>query len=250
MYHAVLNLSIFVKHFFGENMRFLYFREKQLNFLKGVSNILGKIFAIISSISLFFAILTGNLTELAGSILDGASKAVTLTIALIGIMGLWNGVMRVLDDIGVCRIIAKLISPLLRIVFPSSYKKGVAMNEIATNISANLLGLGNAATPIGIKAMEALSEANDGSDTASDDMVTFVVMNTCAISFMPTTLIALRRAAGSENPFSILVPVWICSTVCMTIAILFAKMFSVFSRPKKEKRHEKSGILPRHSSAP
>ena len=164
--------------------------------LRAVIAILGKIFSIISIISLLFAIFTGNLSQLAGAILDGASKAVTLTIALVGVMGLWSGVMRVLEDIGVCRMIAKIISPILKFIFPETCRKGIATEEVAANISANMLGLGNAATPMGIKAMQEMSKANGGSDTASNDMITFVVMNTCAISLMPTTLIALRRAAG------------------------------------------------------
>lgn len=195
-----------------------------------VSAILGKIFSIISIISLLFAIFTGNLSQLAGAILDGASKAVTLTIALVGVMGLWSGVMRVLEDIGVCRMIAKIISPILKFIFPETCRKGIATEEVAANISANMLGLGNAATPMGIKAMQEMSKANGESDTASNDMITFVVMNTCAISLMPTTLIALRRAAGSANPFEILIPVWICSSVCTVVAIFFAKAFAVFSR--------------------
>lgn len=186
---------------------------------------------------MLFAIFTGNLSQLAGAILDGASKAVTLTLALVGVMGLWSGVMRVLEDIGVCRMIAKLISPILKFIFPESCKKGIATEEIAANISANMLGLGNAATPMGIKAMKEMSKANGESDTASNDMITFVVMNTCAVSLMPTTLIALRRAAGSENPFEILIPVWICSFVCEIAAIFFAKAFSVFSRAQTKKEH-------------
>ena len=198
--------------------------------LRAVIAILGKIFSIISIISLLFAIFTGNLSQLAGAILDGASKAVTLTIALVGVMGLWSGVMRVLEDIGVCRMIAKIISPILKFIFPETCRKGIATEEVAANISANMLGLGNAATPMGIKAMQEMSKANGGSDTASNDMITFVVMNTCAISLMPTTLIALRRAAGSENPFEILIPVWICSAVCTVVAVFSAKAFAVFSR--------------------
>lgn len=197
-------------------------------------DILGKIFSIISIISLLFAIFTGNLSQLASAMLDGASKAVTLTLALIGIMGFWSGIMRVLQDIGVCRLLAKVIAPLLKWIFPESSKKGIATDEIAANISANMLGLGNAATPMGLKAMKALSMANADSDIASDDMITFVVMNTCAVSLMPTTLIALRRAAGSENPFAILIPVWICSFVCACVAIFFAKAFALFSRTSKK----------------
>ena len=192
-------------------------------------HILGKIFSIISIISLIFAIFTGNLSQLAGAMLDGASKAVTLTLALVGTMGFWSGVMCVLQDIGVCRLLAKVIAPILKFIFPENCKKGIATDEIAANISANMLGLGNAATPIDIQAMKALSKANGDDGTASDDMITFVVMNTCAVSLMPTTLIALRRAAGSANPFSILIPVWICSVVCAAVAVFFAKAFALFS---------------------
>lgn len=138
--------------------------------------------------------------------------------------------MRVLEDIGICRMIAKIISPILKFIFPETCRKGIATEEVAANISANMLGLGNAATPMGIKAMQEMSKTNRESDTASNDMITFVVMNTCAISLMPTTLIALRRAAGSENPFEILIPVWICSAVCTAVAVFFAKAFAVFSR--------------------
>lgn len=206
-------------------------------------HILGKIFSIISMISLIFAIFTGNLSQLAGAMLDGASKAVTLTLALVGAMGLWSGVMRVLQDIGVCRLLAKIIAPILKLIFPESCKKGIATDEIAANISANMLGLGNAATPMGIQAMKALSQANADSDTASDDMITFVVMNTCAVSLMPTTLIALRRAAGSANPFAILIPVWICSVVCCAVAVFFAKAFALFSRAGRKAKKETQSHL-------
>ena len=94
-------------------------------------HILGKIFSIISIISLIFAIFTGNLSQLAGAMLDGASKAVTLTLALVGTMGFWSGVMCVLQDIGVCRLLAKAIAPILKFIFPESCKKGIATDEIA-----------------------------------------------------------------------------------------------------------------------
>ena len=165
-------------------------------------DILGKIFSIISIISLLFAIFTGNLSQLASAMLDGASKAVTLTLALIGIMGFWSGIMRVLQDIGVCRLLAKVIAPLLKWIFPESCKKGIATDEIAANISANMLGLGNAATPMGIKAMECLDKENKNPLYASKDMCMLVIINTASLQILPTTIIALRSAAGSTNPFS------------------------------------------------
>ena len=191
---------------------------------------LSKIFSIMCGISFIFAAITGRMSELASAVVDSASRAITLSIALAGMMGLWCGVMRVLQKAGACRAVAKLISPLLRLAFPDSYKKSIACEEIAANVSANILGLGNAATPFGIKAMNALSMANGNSSRASDDMVTFVVMNSAPFSFMPTTIIALRAAAGSADPFEIIVAVWICSALSMIAAIFFARIGRFFAK--------------------
>lgn len=205
--------------------------NKYLHFIyiKDIMHMISKIFAIMCSISLFFAVIEGRVNELAVAVLDGASKAVTLSIALAGMMGLWCGAMKVLQKAGLCRAVAKIISPLLRIAFPQSYKKGIATEEIAANISANILGLGNAATPFGIKAMEALAKDNPYKERASDDMITFAVMNTAPFSFMPTTLITLRSACGSANPFEIIVAVWICSALSMAASIFFSRIGRLFS---------------------
>ena len=161
--------------------------------------------------------------------MEGAGAAVTLTLSLAGMMALWCAVMRVMQKCGVNEILARIISPFLRIAFPQSYCNPAARSALAANISANMLGMGNAATPFGIKAMEALS---DGGNEASDDMVTFVVMNTSAFSFMPSTVIALRQAAGSQNPFDIIGAVWICSGVCMIVSVFFSRGLRFFF-PKK-----------------
>ena len=185
------------------------------------------IFCIICTISFVFALISGNIEALSVAVVEGVGTAVTLTISLMGMMALWCGVMKVMQKCGVCGFLARLISPLLRIAFPESMKKGIAREEIAANISANMLGMGNAATPFGIKAMEALSADCDG-EYASDDMVTFVVMNTSAFSFMPSTVIALRQAAGAADPFDIITAVWICSGVCMIVSVIFARGFRFF----------------------
>lgn len=197
-----------------------------------MNEILGKIFSFISILSLVFAFITGNIEALAAAVLDGSAKAITLTLALAGAMGFWSGMMRVLEDVGVCRILAKLIHPVLRFIFPDTIGHGVASDEIAGCISANMLGLGNAATPMGIRAMEAMAKASSSSGEASDDMITFVVMNTCPLSLLPTTLVALRRAAGSADPFSVLIPIWISSAVCSAAAVFFAKGFALIKRRK------------------
>ena len=164
---------------------------------------------------------------LSGAVVEGAAEAVTLTVSLMGMMALWCGVMKVMQKCGVCEFLARLISPLLRLAFPESMKKGIGREEIAANISANMLGMGNAATPFGIKAMEALAADCDG-EYASDDMVTFVVMNTSAFSFMPSTIISLRQASGAKDPFDIITAVWLCSAVCMVVSVIFARLFRFF----------------------
>ena len=117
---------------------------------------------------------------------------------------------------------AKIFAPLLRPLFPRLDKKSDAFQSITMNISANLLGLGNAATPFGLKAMEQLHTLNDRRDIASNEMVVFVVMNTASLQLLPTTLAALRQSYGSSAPFEIIVPVWISSACALTVALLIA----------------------------
>lgn len=120
------------------------------------------------------------------------------------------------------KLFAKIFAPLLRPLFPRLDKKSDAFQSITMNISANLLGLGNAATPFGLKAMEQLHTLNDRRDIASNEMVVFVVMNTASLQLLPTTLAALRQSYGSSAPFEIIVPVWITSACALTVALLIA----------------------------
>lgn len=184
---------------------------------------IGTIFAVICAVSLVCAIVTGNTEALSVAVVSGASKAVTLSIAMCGMMGLWNGVMNVLDGAGVCSALKIMIMPLIKLFFPRSSKNKDAVEAISASVAANMLGLGNAATPLGIRAMGKMKEAG-----AENDMATFAVMNTAPLSLMPSTLIALRDAGGAANPFDIVVAVWICSFVSMTASLLFSKAFCVF----------------------
>lgn len=189
---------------------------------------IGRIFGILCIISFVFAVFSGNMQSLSTAVIDGAQNAVTLTISLLGMMCLWCGVMNVLKTIGAIDGLAKLLSPVLKFLFPTAYKTGNGAGEIAAAVSANFLGIGNAATPLAIKAMEALSKDNKNSDRASDDMIVFTVLGTSSIDFFPATLIALRRAAESSNPFEIIVPVWIVSTSCAVFGVLIAKGLCVW----------------------
>lgn len=181
-----------------------------------------KVSGILMAISFLSAALGGRMEAVSEAALAGCSKAVTLTLSLLGLMCLWGGIMGVAKESGLLDRLAKLLSPLLRLVFPDAYRSGKGIREIAAAIVANVLGVGNAATPLAVSAMEALAEGHEG-ETASDDMVTFTVLGTAFPAFVPTTVIALRAAAGSRNPFDVLPAVWICSVSLSVFAVLLAR---------------------------
>ena len=190
---------------------------------------LGRVFGTICIISFLFASVTGRLQEMSNAVLDGASGAVKLTVSLVGIMCLWCGLMRVFSDAGLMKKLSRFLSPLLRVFFPTAYKTGRGAEEIAANISANLLGIGNAATPAAIEAMKKMQQDNEAPESASPDMITLAVLNTASVSILPSTLIAIRRAAGSLKPFAIVVPVWICSIACALLALALTRVAAVAS---------------------
>ena len=153
---------------------------------------LGKVFAILVILSLISGGFTGNMENVCNAAINGAAEAVNLSISMLGVMCLWSGVVRALDKAGITNMLAKIISPVLRLLYPGAYKKNISTDYIAANYSANMLGLGNAALPIGISAMKELKkEGLPSISTANDDMVMFAVLNTTPIQVIPTTLIAL-----------------------------------------------------------
>lgn len=185
---------------------------------------LGKIFGVICLIAVIAGCVTGNIPALGGAILDGASGAVSLTISLCGVMCLWGGVMQVLEDAGAIRRLARLMSPLLRVFFPDAYKSGIGAEEIAANISANLLGIGNAATPLALRAIEKMQTSNPDKSRPSADMITLAVLNTASFSVFPSTVVALRRTAGAAEPFAVVLPVWICSAAGALLALCLCRV--------------------------
>ena len=138
--------------------------------------------------------------------------------------------MRVAQVSGIIDKFASLMSPVLKFLFPDAYKKKNGLGEIAASISANIFGIGNAATPLAICAMEKLQENNEKKDVATNDMIMFAVLGTASFDIFPTTLIALRRAADSQNPFEIIVPVWICSFLTAVFAVLLVKGFCALKK--------------------
>lgn len=191
---------------------------------------LGICFFVLTAISVLTAVFTGRLPELSNAIVDGAGQAVTLTLSLLGMMTLWCGVMRVLTEAGVIRYLSRFLSPILRPVFPRAFRTGCAREEITAAVSANILGIGNAATPLALAAMAKLQAENPTPDTASDDMVTLSVLATVSPSLLPTTVIALRRAAGAARPYEILLPVWITSLSCAAAAVLLCRLCAFAGR--------------------
>ena len=180
-------------------------------------NYLWPIFLIISFI---YAILVGNIDEVNKSIFDSVSSAVELSITFLGTICLWNGVMKIIQSTSLIEKLTKLLNPIIKFLFPELKNNKNASQDISMNIIANILGLGNAATPLGIKAMQTMQKDNKKKDTLSDSMAMFIVINTASMQLIPTTVIAIRTSMGSENPSLIIIPVWI-ATVCAAVAGIF-----------------------------
>lgn len=188
---------------------------------------IGKMFGILALLAFAFAAVSGNMQELSRAAAYSAKEAIELAISLAGSMCLWSGAARVLDKCGFTRQLRKLISPVLSKVYPDAYKKNNGIDECAANISANFLGLGNAALPLGIETMKRFSENNVGTpERASDDAVMFAVLATTPFQLLPVTLAAMREASGSASPYEILVPVWICEIVTTIFAIIICKIMA------------------------
>ncbi len=182
------------------------------------------IFALAAVFSFITAVLSGNSAALSDGILEGAQNAVSIGIKLLGSMALWNGITEIMTESGLHKKIEKLLSPLMRLLFPS-YGKTPAGEAICGNITANLLGLGNAATPLGIEAMKRI-KAQSGNSFADNETVRFVVINSASLTLIPSSIAALRRLSGSSSPFSILVPVWLSGMLSLAVGLIFEKILS------------------------
>ena len=200
---------------------------------------LGKIFGILCIFSVVFGIWNGYSAELGGAVLDGAANAVQVTLSLCGMMCLWCGMMEVLTEAGAIRKLSRLLRPLLRHIFPQASETGEGLEEISANISANLLGIGNAATPFALRAMEKLQKHNPSPHRASAEQITLAVLNTAGFSLIPANLLALRRAAGSDRPYAVMIPVWIVSLTCATLAVLLTCIIGKSENKNKTKTKNK-----------
>lgn len=185
-------------------------------------------------LSVICSIVTGRTGELSNSVGNGADKAIQLIISMAGVMCLWSGIMKIAERSGLTGLIAKLLSPVLGRLMPEYKNNSAAMNAVSANVTANILGLGNAATPLGIIAMKEMQKSNTLRSEPNDSMIMFVLINTASIQIIPSTTAALRQAAGSAQPYSILPYVWIASGIALCVGMISAKIFSAAGKIKKQ----------------
>ncbi len=183
------------------------------------------IFSILIISAFISGIANGNIGDVSNAVLTESVSAVDLGIYMLGAMCVWGGIMRVAEKSGITDYLCKLFSPALKFIFKGINPKGRAFSAICMNITANLLGLGNAATPFGIEAMKELEKEEKCEGVASLNMIVFTVMNTASLTIVPTTIASLRMKNGSENPLEILPAVMITSSVTLTVSLIAAKLF-------------------------
>ena len=178
--------------------------------------------------SFAFALFTGNLDAVSAAALEGAGSAVRLGISMAGVLCLWSGVMEVMNACGLSAGLARAFRPLLRRLLPNASRDSETLAAVSANVSANLLGLGNAATPLGIQAARRMARGCHGA--ASDELCTLVVLNTASIQLIPATVGSLRAAAGSAAPFDILPAVWLTSVLSVAAGLTGARLLSLPDR--------------------
>ena len=175
-------------------------------------------------LSVIFGLATGQLDAVSEAALSGASSAVELSLTMAGVLCLWSGVMEIMNVCGISGGLARLFRPLLRRLLPQASRDSETLAAVSANVSANLLGLGNAATPLGIQAARRMARGCDG--IASDELCLLVVLNTASIQLLPATIASVRAAAGCQTPFDILPAVWVTSALSVATGILAAKLLS------------------------
>ena len=189
----------------------------------GEKEVLNSIWFGMMAASILCAAATGRLGELSTALLEGAQNAVEFSILLLGSMCVWLGFLQVAEESGLSRLFARLLSPVIRRLFPEYGQDLEIPGKISMNLSANLLGWGNAATPLGLAAMEAMKKKNPG-QTPTRGMILFVVMNTASLQLIPMNMAAMRAANGSVEPFGILPEIWLTSAASLAVSLAACKL--------------------------
>ena len=180
-------------------------------------------------LSVVYALITGEIEPTGAASLNGAGAAVEFILSTVGLLCLWSGVLEIMRRSGLTEMLARALAPLLRRLFPRASKDKAILSALSANVSANLLGLGNAATPMGIKAAQGMAgQGRPG--VASAELCLLVVINTASVQLLPTTVAAIRAANGAQSPFDILPAVWLSSAGSVLAGILAAKLFGVFAK--------------------
>lgn len=194
------------------------------------------ILVLIPALSLIFAAAGGHMVEMSDAILARSGEAVELVISLCGVICFWSGLMRVAQRAGLVEKLARLLSPLVSFLFKGIKRGDKAAQLITLNLAANVLGLGNASTPLGIAAMKAIAEESAEFDgIATDDMIMLAVLNTASLQIIPATAAALRAANGAEKPFEILPCVWIVSVYSAVVVVTVTKLLCAASHKRRKR---------------
>ena len=182
------------------------------------------IWGSIIILSTVCAVFTGNISSLSNAVLSGANDAVSLVISILGMMAFWTGIMKIAEKSKITECLSNILSPIIKFIFPDCQAKSSATKAICMNITANLLGLGNAATPFGIEAMKKLQKNNNFKSTATNSMAMLIIINTASLQLIPTLLCTLRQKHGCANPMEIIPHLWIISAVSLAAGVISAKI--------------------------
>lgn len=186
---------------------------------------LNKLWPIFIIVSIGYGIIIGKTTDINNAIFESAESAVELTITLLGTICLWSGIMEIASKTKIIKNINKLLKKPMKFLFPDIQENDKEYKEITMNITANILGLGNAATPLGLKAMRTMQDKNKNKEKLNNSMAMFIILNTASLQIIPTTVIAIRNSLGSSNPTKIILPVWISTILAAIAGILASKIF-------------------------
>lgn len=182
------------------------------------------IWPVIIVTSYIYAIFAGNINEVNSSIFNISNTALKLSLTLVGNMCLWCGIIKIIESTQIVKILIKLLKPILNFLYPNEKYDSDVMEDISINMVSNIIGIGNAATSSGLKAMEKLNEKNKNKNELTDSMTMLVVLNTTSIQLIPTTVLSIRASLNSENPAKIIIPIWISTLVGTTVAIILTKI--------------------------
>lgn len=185
---------------------------------------LNKIWPAFIIISFVFAIYSGKVLNVSNAVFASAEQTVTLCLSLLGTLCLWNGIMQIAVKTSIIEKLTKFLKPLISFLFPEIKENKKISKEISMNMVANILGLGNASTPLGLKAMESMQKENSSKDKLSNPMAMFILVNTASLQIIPTTVISIRNSLGSENPTKIIIAVWVATVVAFATAITAGKI--------------------------